>query len=155
MIGAVLLDSRFLAALEEMLGDPDHACADADLAALARDLALLGRRDGALPGLDGILDAFRSHPARDLIVPLIEDAAAAESPQAAFEGARARLEAQRFERHLAAKRAVLPTLAPADAVARDGELDLLLRGLRERAARAQGHANPTPASGEPARTTSH
>ena len=146
LIGAVLIEQSLVSDLEPLLRDGDSACPDPDLASLAGGLVELARREGRLPGIDGLLDAFRAHPAADWIVPLIEDASAAESARSSFDGACRKLEQMAFERRLAQQRALLPEITPLEADRREAELDSLLRDLRERglrqAAQAQQSSSP-------------
>jgi hypothetical protein len=155
LIGAVLIEGALVGELERFLREDAARAPDADLASLAEELVLLARRDGALPAIDGILDAFRAHPAGDWIVPLLEDASVAESPRAAFDGARAKLSELAFQELVAEHRAALPALTPGQTAEREAELELLYRRLRERVARPGESTHPSTASGATARSTAH
>ncbi|HTF88016.1 MAG TPA: DNA primase [Planctomycetota bacterium] len=129
LLGAVLQDGTLVAALEALASEGAHTCPDPELALLAAELRSLGRVEGRLPDLSGLLASMCEHPSRDLIVPLMQEAEAAESPSVLFEGARAHLERVRAEDLRAAKIADCKRLAAASPIQHKAQLDELHREL--------------------------
>jgi len=137
LVGAVLLDASLVEPLAQLLDDPRHACKDDALVLLARELVLLAAQRGRLPDIDGIHAALGMHPASDLVVPLIEEAAVAESPGALFAGARAHLERCHAQSERIARIAELARLSPTEHQERLTQLHQELR--REKFATTKEH----------------
>lgn len=114
LVGAVLLDGSLVHELAPLVAAEQDVCKHESLALLARELVELAALHGRLPDLDGILAALGMHPASDLVVPLIEAAAVAESPSALFFGARAHLERCKAQRERNARIAELARLSPTE-----------------------------------------
>ncbi len=149
LIGAVLVEKELVGHLSALLGTKEHACPDPDLALLARDLVAMAQSDGTLPDLGGLMARLGEHPARDLMVPLIEDAETAESRVALFEGARMHLERDRASRQLVEHKAELARLATIDPAGHAQRLTELHRAMsREKFANTTsmvGESTPSPA----------
>ena len=150
LVGAVLLDGSLAPQLAEMLELEGTACPNADVASLVSELLLVAQREGTLPDLNGILAQLCEHPSRDLIVPLIEEAAAAESPSALFDGARRHLKRVASEKQHAKRIAQLSDLARSSPAEHNERLGELHRDLSR-----EKFALPHPMNGEPASSTPH
>jgi len=146
LLGAVLRDADLSRALDSLCAAGEHVCPDPQLAQLADQLVAIGRRESRLPDLDGLM-AVCEHPARDLIVPLMQEAEGAESPGALFEGARTLLERVRSEDLRCARVAQIKRLALESPIEHAQELAALHRDLRRELV-APAH----PEHGAPARS---
>ncbi|MEO6709529.1 MAG: DNA primase [Planctomycetota bacterium] len=129
LLGAVLQDGTLVSSLEALASEGGHTCPDPELALLAAELRSLGRVEGRLPDLSGLLASMCEHPSRDVIVPLMQEAEAAESPSVLFEGARAHLERVRAEDLRAAKIADCKRSAAESPIQHKEQLDELHREL--------------------------
>ncbi len=150
LVGAVLLDGSLAPALGELLELEGSACPNADVASLASELLRVARREGALPDLNGVMAQLCEHPSRDLIVPLIEEAAAAESPSVLFDGAGRHLQRVSSEKRHAKRIAELALLARSSPAEHKERLTELHRDLSR-----EKFAVLHPTSGEPASSPVH
>jgi hypothetical protein len=137
LVGAVLLDGSLVEQLAALIAEDRYACGEESLALLARELVELAAQRGRLPDIDGIHAALGMHPASDLVVPLIEEAAVAESAGALFSGARAHLERSHAQRERSLRIAELARLSPTEHQERLTQLHQELR--REKFATTKEH----------------
>ncbi len=146
LVGAVLLDNS-LAPLALPRGE---GCPIEDVGEVLRALGALHRRGVDPLDVDALLAELADSRARDLVVPIREHAARAESPQALLDGALGYLERLEVERSLDEGRRLLADGGD-DAAIRDRLTQL---HVRLRAIKVPGAANADPAEpGAPAAGT--
>jgi DNA primase len=99
LVGAALLDPELAEAVEPFA----ERCPDDDLRTLLEAIATVHRRDGDRADVDAVLVELGENPARNRVVPLLEEASTAEEPRVLFEGAATFLNASEEERRIRAQ----------------------------------------------------
>ena len=123
IVGALIGD----ASLIPLARSKADRCGDESYARILRALLGLYEREDATIDAASLMNHLGDDPARDLVVPLAEGAATAESPRILLEGALARLDALELERQRAPLRAAY--IAGDDAAARALHENLRLAGM--------------------------
>ena len=123
IVGALIGD----ASLIPLARSKADRCSEESYARILRALLGLYEREDATIDAASLMNHLGDDPARDLVVPLAEGAATAESPRILLEGALARLEALELERQRAPLRAAF--IAGDDAAARALHENLRLAGM--------------------------
>jgi DNA primase len=96
LVGAMLLDPE----LAEALGPIAERCPDEELRSLLEAIVRVHRRDGDRADVDAVLVELGENPARNRVVPLLEEASTAEEPRVLFDGAVLFLNASEEERRI-------------------------------------------------------
>jgi hypothetical protein len=96
LVGAVLLDPPLAAELAPYAA----RCHDEELRSLLDAILEVHRREGERADVDAVLVELGDSPARNRVVPLLEEAALADEPRGLFEGAASFLDASEEERRI-------------------------------------------------------
>ena len=124
LAGAMLLDPGLAAGVERFV----ERCPDEELRSLLEAIVAVHRRAGEAADVDAVLIELGEQPARNRVVPLLEEASLAEGPQGLFEGAARFLESSEEERRIREQAA----LATSEGESEKARLEELHKSLRAR-----------------------